>query len=108
MKTVLDKFRILNTIALVVFCLAIGHVTSLLLTCLIFDVNTSRVLEVLKDPINADRNLIILISLLYTLLSFFIIPNTYLLLYKKDAVSFLWKTSEIRFTPLVLSTITVF
>jgi membrane protease YdiL (CAAX protease family) len=71
-------------------------------------VNTFQVLEALKHPINADRNLIILISLFYTLFSFFIIPIAYLFFYKKDTVRFLWTNRKIRFTPLVLSTITVF
>ncbi len=108
MKTALNKFQVFDTIAFVIFCLAIGHATSLLLACSVYDVNALQIQEALKDPIHADRNLIILFSLFYSLLSFFIIPITYLFLYRKDSVRFLWTNRKIRLTPLLLSTITVF
>ena len=89
MQRALDKFRIINAIALVVFCLAIGQVISVLLTGLVFDVNGFQILEALKAPINADKTLMISFSLFYTLFSFFIIPFTYLLLYNRNALGFL-------------------
>ena len=104
----LNKFRFFNTISFVIFCLAIGQVTSMSLTGLVYDVNALQILEALKDPMHADRNLIILFSLFYSLFSFFIIPTTYLLLYNRNSVRFLWMSSKIRFTPLLLSMVIAF
>ncbi len=108
MTNALNKFRVINTIAFIIICLSIGQVMSALLTGLIYDVSTSRILDVLENPISTDRNIILLFSLFFTLFSFFITPTIYLLFYNKNSLSFLWVGSRIRLTPLILSTITVF
>jgi len=56
---------------------------------------------------HGDKNLIILISLLYTSFSFLIIPTIYLFLYNKGSLKFLRPENKIQFTPLMLSIITV-
>ncbi len=103
MKTVLNKFKTFNTLAFIVFCIAIGQVLSLFASSFLYDVSASQSMQALKDPIHADRNLVILLSLSYTLFSFFIIPVSYLLLYNKASVSFLSTKNTIRFKPLMLS-----
>jgi uncharacterized protein len=81
---------------------------SISLTGLIYDVNALQILEALKDPMHADKNLIILFSMFYSLFSFFIIPTTYLFLYNRNSLRIFWRSNKIRFTPLLLLMITVF
>jgi uncharacterized protein len=108
MTDTMSRFRVFNTIAFVIFSLAIGQVTSALLVSKICNVNAFQILEALKDPINADRNLIVILSAFYSLFSFFIIPVSYLLLYKKDSVKFLLTKNKIRFVPLLLAAMAMF
>lgn len=103
MTDALSRFRVFNTIAFIIFCLAIGQVTSALLASKIFNVNAFQILEALKDPINADRNLIVMLSAFYSLFSFFVIPVGFLLLYKRNSVKNLLIKSKIRLVPLLLS-----
>jgi hypothetical protein len=56
------KYGIINIIALVVFCFAIGEAAAILLTGLIFNVDSVRIFEILKEPSPADRSLLILFS----------------------------------------------
>src|SRR5688572_27294398 len=102
------RYRVFNTIAFIIFCLAIGQVTSALLVSKICNVNAFQILEALKDPIKADRNLIVILSVFFSLFSFFIIPVSYLFLYKKDSVKFLLTKNKIRFVPLLLSVMAMF
>jgi uncharacterized protein len=105
--TVLNTFKVFNTIAFIVFCLAIGHVVSTLLTCLVYDVSVAQILEASKDPKNADRSLVLLPSLLYTVFSFIIIPSGYLLLRDKSSIRYLWTTPKMTLAPFLLSVVMV-
>ena len=110
MKDATNGFRVFNTIAFVVSCIAFGHVTATSLTNLLCGVNTFEILAALKDPRNsAPRSVVILPGLFYTLFSFLIIPVLYLLLVnRRESVSFLWVRNKISIRPLILSTVTVF
>ncbi len=105
--TVLNTFKVLNTIAFIVFCLAIGQVISTLLTCLVYDVGVAQIMEALKDPKNAERSLVLLPSLLYTVFSFLVIPGGYLVLRGKSSLRYLWTTPEMKLAPFLLSIVMV-
>jgi membrane protease YdiL (CAAX protease family) len=104
----LNTFKVFNTIAFIVFCLAIGHTISTLLTCFVLDVGVFQILEALKDPKNADRSLVLLPSLFYTVFSFLIIPSGYLLLRRKSSLRYLWTTPEITVRPFLFSITMIF
>jgi len=102
-NNVLNTFKVFNTIAFIVFCLAIGHAISTLLTCFVLDAGVLQILDALKDPKHADRSLVLLPSLFYTVFSFLIIPSSYLLLREKSSLRYLWTTPEITVTPFLFS-----
>ena len=104
----MNKFQVFNTLAFVVFCFAIGEVIAILLTGLIYNVNTSQIFEALTEPVNSNKSLIILFSSLSTLFRFLVIPALYLLFINKSSLSFLWTNNKIRFAPLIITVALVF
>jgi membrane protease YdiL (CAAX protease family) len=109
MKLLWDNFRIFNTLAFVVFSIALGHVASAWLSGLILNLSTAQIWMVINNPVNADRTLLVLLSAFYSLFGFLIIPFLYLSLVKReDSVKFLIPEKKIRFTPSLLSVILVF
>ena len=103
----MNKFRVFNTMAFVVFCLSIGQVATILLTTLFYDLNSIQIFEALRDPLHSNKSVIMFLSFSYTLLSFFLIPITYILLYNKRSLAYLWTNNKIRFIPLLLSMVLV-
>ena len=104
----MNKFRILNTIAFVIFCFSIGEVISLLLTCLIYDVNASQIFAALKEPVDSDRSLVMWFLCSSSLFRLLIVPGIYLLFTNKSSITSLWINSKIRPIPLLLSAIVIF
>ena len=102
------KWRVLNTLTFIICCISVGQLAAILLSCLVFDINPAQLTEILKDPVKAEKSLIIFISFLYPLFSFFIIPVSYLLFRNKAAVRLLWGTPKIRLTPFLFSILIIF
>ena len=109
MKGTLNKFQIFNVIAFAVFCIALGQVSSTLLTGVVYSLDPSQILETVRDPATADRNLVILLSSSYTLFSFLIVPFVYLLFIKKsEGIRFLWPKNNMRLISFLWSVVLVF
>jgi uncharacterized protein len=103
----LNKVRVVNTIVFVVFCFAIGEVTAILLTGLIYNVNSFQIFETLKELSQTNRSSLILFSLFSTLFRFIIIPGLYLALTNKTSLSFLWINGKVHLTPMLLTILIV-
>lgn len=101
------KYGIINIIALVVFCFAIGEAAAILLTGLIFNVDSVRIFEILKEPSPADRSLLILFSCFSTLFRFLIIPGLYLFFTNRSSLDFIRANAKVHFTPVLLTVVIV-
>ncbi len=102
------KYGIINTIALVVFSFAIGEAAAILLTGLIFNVDSVRIFETLKEPSPADRSLLILFSCFSTFFRFMIIPGLYLFFTNRSSLDFIRTNTKVHFTPVLLTVVIVF
>lgn len=91
------RFQSIYTIAFVVFCFAIGEVTAILLTGLIYDINSFQIFEMLKEPSQVNKPFLILLSIFSTLFRFMVVPGLYLLLTNRSSLSFLWTGNKIKF-----------
>lgn len=102
------KYGIINTIALVVFSFAIGEAVAILLTGLIFNVDSIQIFETLKEPSPADRSLLILFSCFSTLFRFLIIPGLYLFFTNRSSLIFIRANVKVHFAPVLLTVVIVF
>jgi len=83
------KLSLLNTIAFVVFCYFVGAATTILLTCLIFDLNTYQLSDILKHPQISDKPVVITQAFIFTVCGFLIFPSVYLLIVRNNSSSIL-------------------
>jgi membrane protease YdiL (CAAX protease family) len=98
-----SKLNIFNTLALVLFCFAIGEGVAILLTSVVFSRGTTEVLEVLRTPTSSERYLIMFKSVFSSLLRFLIVPGLYLFIVNKKSLDFLKSKNRMWSTPLLLS-----
>ncbi len=83
----LNKLSVLNTIAFVVFCYFVGGATAISLTCLIFDLNTSQLSDILKDPETSSKPIIITQALIFTVSGCLVFPTIYEFITPRNSIS---------------------
>ena len=101
------KLSLLNTIAFVVFCYTVGAATAILLTCLIFDLNTVQLSDILKHPQISDKPVVITQAFIFTVCGFLIFPSFYLLIVRNNSSSILRGSKPLRFRLLLLTIVLV-
>jgi uncharacterized protein len=103
----LHKLRIIYAIAFVAFCFAIGEVTAILLTGLVYDISSFQIFEMLKAPSQVNKSLVLLLSFFSTLFRFMVVPGLYLLLTNRSSISFLWPDDKIHFKQALLAVLII-
>jgi membrane protease YdiL (CAAX protease family) len=78
-------------------------------TCLIFDLDTSQLSVVLKDPQISDKTVVIVQAFLFTVCSFLIVPTIYLwIVGNSNSISLPWNTGRMQFRLLLLTIVLAF
>ena len=90
------KFGFFYIIAFIIICLSVGQMMGLLLTHLIFGVDITQIVNLLNNPVNTDKQLIIFLTIFNSLFSFLVIPIAYILFYNKALLSNLLTNNKIR------------
>ena len=103
-----NKLGLLNTIAFVVFCYFVGGAAAISLTCLIFDLNTSQLSDILKYPQISSKPVIIAQALIFTVSGFLVFPTIYLLITRGNSISVLRYTKRLQFRLLIVTIALVF
>ena len=99
-----NKLSVLNTTAFVVFCYFVGGATAISLTCLIFDLNTSQLSDILQDPVPSSKPVIITQALIFTVSGFLVFPTIYEFITRRNSISVLHYKKKLHL-PLLLVTI---
>jgi len=103
-----NKLSVLNTIAFVVFCYFVAGATAISLTCLIFDLNTSQLSDILKDPETSSKPIIITQALTFTVSDFLVFPTIYELITRRNSISVLRYKKQVHFRLLLVAIALVF
>ena len=103
MKSAVHKLNFLYIIIFIISCFCVGQFVTFLLTTILFDLTTVQLIQILNSPENANKDLIISLSVFNSTFSFFVIPVIYLLVKDKVLLFNLGKNCNIRLIPAILS-----